>query len=104
MQFYGDKGYNSGKNIKLLISMNLHNRILKKAKKNWPLKAIEKSFNKLCGKTRFKVESTFGSIRSWFRSKRARYPGIAKTSHTEIKSKNQNTPNDSTLIRNYRSS
>jgi len=81
--FYGDKGYNSEKNSALLKSRKLINRILKKAKKNRPLKAKEKLFNKLCGKTRFKVERTFGSIRSWFKSEKARYRGIAKT-HSQV--------------------
>ena len=64
---YGDKGYQSAKNEKLLKEKNIKNRILKKAKKNKPLTEIEKKFNKLCGgKVRYKVERTFGSIKRWF--------------------------------------
>jgi len=78
IHFYGDKGYNSEKNHKLLEVKKLKNRILKKAKKNKPLTEREKIFNKLCGKVRFKVERTFGSIKRWFNSSVARYRGIEK--------------------------
>ena len=53
-----------------------------KAKKNKPLTESEKKFNKLCGKIRFKVERTFGSIKRWFSGGTARYKGIAKM-HTQ---------------------
>ncbi|WP_394799517.1 transposase [Chryseobacterium turcicum] len=39
---------------------------------------IERKFNKLCGKVRYKVERTFGSIRRWFNGGTARYKGIKK--------------------------
>ena len=77
-----DKGYQSDKNAELLKSMQLKNHILKKAKKNKPLTDREKSFNKAVGKTRFKVERSFGSIKRWFNGGVARYRGIAKM-HTQ---------------------
>lgn len=80
--FYGDKGYKSAKNDDLLANKGLGNRILKKAKRGKPLKESEHRFNKLCGKIRYKVERTFGSINLWFNSKKARYFGIAKM-HTQ---------------------
>lgn len=80
--FYGDKGYNSAKNSKLLKDKKLKNRILQKAKKNKPLTEIQKKFNKLCGKTRYKVERTFGSIKRWFNGGVARYKGLEKM-HTQ---------------------
>lgn len=80
--FFGDKGYQSAKNNELLKGKKLKNRLLKKAVKNKPLTKTELLFNKLCGKTRFKVERTFGSIRRWFNSSCARYRGIAKM-HTQ---------------------
>ncbi len=52
----------------VLKERNFKNNILKKAVKNKPLTKWGKRFNKLIGKTRFKVESTFGGI--------ARYRGI----------------------------
>ncbi|WP_026838503.1 IS5 family transposase [Gillisia sp. JM1] len=77
-----DKGYQSKKNMELLKKRNLKNHILKKAKKNKPLTYWEKKFNKLIGKTRFKVERTFGGIKRWFSGGLARYRGMEKM-HTQ---------------------
>ena len=77
-----DKGYKSKKNDKLLKERKLKNHILKKAKRNKPLTFWEKKFNKIIGKTRYKVERTFGSIRLWFNGALARYRGIEKM-HTQ---------------------
>lgn len=73
-----DKGYQSQKNTELLKKRKLKNHILKKAKKNKSLTNWEKKFNKLVGKTRFKVERTFGGIKRWFQGGEARYRGIEK--------------------------
>ena len=77
-----DKGYQSKKNAELLKKRNLKNHILKKAYKNKPLTRWEKKFNKLIGKTRFKIERTFGGIKRWFNGGLARYRGMAKM-HTQ---------------------
>jgi len=77
-----DKGYQSEKNATILKSRNLKNHILKKAKKNAPLSKWAKVFNKLIGKTRFKVERTFGGIKRWFNGGQARYRGLKKM-HTQ---------------------
>lgn len=77
-----DKGYQSEKNNTLLQERKLKNHILKKAKKGKPLTAWEKKFNKLIGKTRFKVERTFGGIKRWFNGGLARYRGLSKM-HTQ---------------------
>ena len=77
-----DKGYQSEKNARLLKQRGLKNHILKKAKKTKPLTNWEKKFNKLVGKTRFKVERTFGGIKRWFNGGTARYRGIEKM-HTQ---------------------
>jgi IS5 family transposase len=77
-----DKGYQSKKNAELLKKRNLKNHILKKAYKNKPLTRWEKKFNKLIGKTRFKVERTFGGIKRWFNGGLAIYRGMAKM-HTQ---------------------
>lgn len=79
---YADKGYRSAKNEELLKNKNLKSRILHKAKKGKPLTEREKLRNKLIGKTRFKVERTFGGINRWFNSTCARYKGILKM-HTQ---------------------
>jgi transposase, IS5 family len=78
----GDKGYQSKKNEELLIDLKLKNHILKKAKKNKPLTAWETKFNKLVGKTRFKIERTFGGVKRWFNANCARYRGLEKM-HTQ---------------------
>lgn len=77
-----DKGYQSEKNVNLLKQRKIKNHILKKARKNKPLTDWEKRFNKLVGKTRYKVERTFGGIKRWFSGGEARYRGIAKM-HTQ---------------------
>jgi len=77
-----DKGYQSKTNTKILKKRKLKNHILKKAKKNKPLTKWECRFNKLVGKTRFKVERTFGGIKRWFNGGEARYRGIDKM-HTQ---------------------
>ena len=77
-----DKGYQSKKNIELLKERKLKNHILKRAWRNKPLTNWEKKFNKLVGKTRFKVERTFGGIKRWFNGGVARYKGIDKM-HTQ---------------------
>ena len=77
-----DKGYQSKKNEALLKKRGLKNHILKKAKKNKPLTKWEKRFNKLIGKTRFKVERTFGGIKIWFLGGTAKYRGMEKM-HTQ---------------------
>ena len=79
---YGDKGYRSVKNEEALKTRKLKSRILHKAKKGQPLTAREILRNKLIGKTRFKVERTFGGIKRWFNSTCARYKGILKM-HTQ---------------------
>jgi IS5 family transposase len=68
-----DKGYQSKKNTQILKKRNLKNHILKKAVKNKPLTKWKTRFNKLIGKTRFKVERTFGGIKLWFKGGIARY-------------------------------
>ena len=77
-----DKGCQYQKNTEILAKRKLKNHILKKAKKNKPLTSWEKKFNKLVGKTRFKVERTFGGIKRWFNGGTARYRGITKM-HTQ---------------------
>ncbi|KKL51590.1 hypothetical protein LCGC14_2293970 [marine sediment metagenome] len=77
-----DKGYQSAKNAALLEKRGLKNHILKKAKRNRPLTKWEKLFNKIIGRTRFKVERTFGGIKRWFSGGVARYRGMEKM-HTQ---------------------
>lgn len=55
---------------------------MQKAKKGQPLTECEIFGNKLIGKTRLKVEQTFGGIKRWFSSTCARYKGVLKI-HTQ---------------------
>lgn len=80
--FYADKGYASKKNRDLMKSKNLKDRILKRAVKGKPLSDREKLFNKIIGKTRYKIERVFGSIKRWFNGGQARYKGMMKM-HTQ---------------------
>jgi IS5 family transposase len=68
--------------VELLKQRKLKNHILKKVYKNKPLTRWGKKFNKLIGKTRFKVERTFGGIKRWFDGGLARYRGMEKM-HTQ---------------------
>ena len=77
-----DKGYASEKNEQILKTKKIKSRILHRARKGKPLTERQKLRNKLIGKTRFKVERTFGSIKRWFNSTHTRYKGISKT-HTQ---------------------
>jgi IS5 family transposase len=77
-----DKGYASKKNREMLKRHKLKDRIQRKAVRGRPLTEWEIKFNKLISKTRYKVERTFGSIKRWFQSTKARYRGLAKT-HTQ---------------------
>ena len=79
---YGDKGYKSARNEEILRTKKLKSRILSKATKGKPLTELEKLRNKLIGKTRFKIERTFGSIKRWFNSTCCRYIGLEKM-HTQ---------------------
>ena len=79
---HADKGYASEKNEQILKTKKIKSRILHRARKGKPLSERQKLRNKLIGKTRFKVERTFGSIKRWFNSNHTRYKGIAKT-HTQ---------------------
>ncbi len=78
----GDKGFQSKKNAEILKDWDLKNHIQKKATRNHKLTYWEKEFNKLIGKTRYKIERVFGSIKRWFNGGIARYRGLAKM-HTQ---------------------
>jgi len=77
-----DKGCASKKNRQMLKRRKLKDRIQKRAIRDRPLTEWEIKFNKLISKARYKVERTFGSIKQWFQSTKARYRGLAKI-HTQ---------------------
>ena len=73
------KGYCAQANEVLLSSRGLRSGIQRKAYRNTPLTSAAKRYNKLVGKTRYKIERVFGSIKRWFGRLEARYVGLAKT-------------------------
>ncbi len=75
---YADKGFKTPSNDAYLREQRIKNRIQRKAYRNRPLTAWEKVFNKLIGRYRYVVERTFGSIKLWFGSGKARYKGKEK--------------------------
>lgn len=79
---YTDKGYCSAANATYLSEQGYKNSISKKGVRGRPLSDRERQRNKLIGKTRYRVERVFGSIKSWFKSTACRYVGEAKA-HTQ---------------------
>ncbi|MDR0619793.1 MAG: IS5 family transposase [Bacteroidales bacterium] len=79
---FADKGYQVPDNVKYLKKEKIKNRIMHKAVRNKPLSERAKLFNKLISKKRWVVERTFGGMKRWFRTGRARYKGLAGT-HTQ---------------------
>ncbi len=74
-----DKGYASSQNEQHLKDRGLRSGIQRKAYRNRPLSSLEKRYNKLIGRSRYKIERVFGSIKRWFGRLEARYVGMAKT-------------------------
>lgn len=74
-----DKGYCSAKNDQLLRQRGLRSGIQRKAYRHKPLSVWEKRYNKLIGRSRYKIERVFGSIKRWFGGLTARYVGLVKT-------------------------
>lgn len=74
-----DKGYCSSKNEELVRQRGLRSAIQRKAARNRPLSRWEKRYNVLVGRSRYKIERVFGSIKRWFGRLSARYVGLAKT-------------------------
>ena len=74
-----DKGYCSAKNEQLLRQRGLRSGIQRKACRNKPLTVWEKRYNKRIGRSRYKIERVFGSIKRWFGRLEAKYVGMAKT-------------------------
>jgi len=76
---FTDKGFKVPENDQYLKEHKIKNRIQHKAYRNNPLTYWQKRFNKLVSKQRYVVERTFGGMKRWFGSGKARYKGILKT-------------------------
>ena len=79
---YADKGYSSEKNRKIIEKKRCKSRIMYKKPKNKNLPDRMHLVNKKISKERWKIERTFGSCKSWFKSGVARYKGLGKM-HTQ---------------------
>lgn len=79
-----DKGYNSQSNKTYLQGRKLKSRIQYKATKKEPLSQRAKIINKAISKMRYVIERTFGSIKRWFKSTKARYKGLVKTHNQHL--------------------
>lgn len=77
-----DKGYSSASNRQFLKDRGFKDGIMYKAQKNKPLTTHQLKFNTIVSKVRYKVERTFRSTHTWFKTGIARYVGKAKT-HTQ---------------------
>jgi len=75
---YGDKGYDSEKNRRIIKAKGLKQRIMKKAKRNKPLSRWQKTWNKLIAKVRYIVERGFGTLKRQYGMNRFRYLGKDK--------------------------
>jgi transposase, IS5 family len=65
--------------LPVLRQRGLRSGIQRKAHRNRPLSVWEKRYNQLIGRSRYKIERVFGSIKRWFGSLEARYVGLSKT-------------------------
>jgi transposase, IS5 family len=72
-RLYGDKGYASQANKESLRRYGLKNGIMEKAKKNKPLTGIQRRFNRMISKIRYKVEQGFGTLKRRFKFERVSY-------------------------------
>ena len=72
-RLYGDKGYASKDNKNLLKQKGFKNALMEKAKKNKPLTSIQRLFNKMISKIRYKVQQGFGTLKRKFTFARASY-------------------------------
>lgn len=81
-RLYGDKGYRSEKNEKLLKEKGLKNGIMYKKSKGKHLSRAKKEMNNFITQHRYPIERSFGGIKRWFKSGVARYVGLEKA-HTQ---------------------
>ncbi len=81
-RLFGDKGYRSQKNEKLLKKMGLKNGIMHKKSRGKTLSRAKQEMNDFITQHRYPIERSFGGIKRWFKSGVARYAGLEKT-HTQ---------------------
>jgi len=82
-RLYADKGYASQANKDILKQRSIKNALMEKAKKNKPLTKMQKTFNRMISKTRYKVEQAFGTLKRRFNLGQATYMTCAKV-HAQL--------------------
>jgi IS5 family transposase len=75
-KLYADKGYSSKSNRNYLRENNIEDFIMHKKPKGKELSEIQKKLNELCSKVRYKIERSFGTLKSRYGLYRFRYKGI----------------------------
>jgi IS5 family transposase len=75
---YGDKGYTSAGNSRILKQHKCKDGIMNRAYRNRPLTERERKRNKLISKKRYIVERVFGTLKQHYGMGRASYLGILK--------------------------
>ena len=68
-----DKGFSSTKNRQMLKDKGLKSGLMFKANRYKPLNKLQKKFNKLISKTRWRIEQCFGTIKRRFKFTKASY-------------------------------
>jgi IS5 family transposase len=79
-----DKGYSSAENRNLLKNSGIKNGIMYSAKRNKPLSAMQKLFNRLVSKVRYKVEQAFGTLRTGIHDLEALYKNYDMRDYGDI--------------------
>ncbi|BAI80204.1 transposase, IS4 family [Deferribacter desulfuricans SSM1] len=75
---FADKGYSSKKNRDMLKSKDIEDFIMHKKVKGGKLSELQKKLNNLCKQVRYKIERSFGTLKSQYGLNRSRYMGLRK--------------------------
>ncbi|MGA1846901.1 transposase, partial [Deferribacter abyssi] len=75
---FGDKAYSSKRNREMLKSNDIEDFIMHKKVKGRDLTELQKDLNKFCKRVRYKIERSFGTLKSNYGLNRSRYLGIRK--------------------------
>ena len=75
---FGDKGYSSRENREELKSRGIEDFIMHKRVKGCELSEFQKKLNEFCSKIRYRIERTFGTLKTKYGLSRFRYKGKRK--------------------------
>ena len=77
-RLFGDKGYSSRANREELKSRGIEDFIMYKRVKGCKLSEFQEKLNELCSKIRYRIERTFGTLKTRYGLSRFRYKGKRK--------------------------